>query len=169
VALVTKLNEVTIMTSLVNFDRTRGHAIIESIRAYKAEGVKIDTSEQEYLKAGFALYLAGESEEIQRDAEAVLVEYWMLNIEGENAIRTDNQIRAAFSRASEAFHDQTGESNIVVKDSRLILAKQRAKRMSPFAKVSKEVKKAKLTAAAEKRIAKATLIALQAEIKAAKK
>jgi len=169
VALVTKLNEVTIMTSLVNFDRTRGHAIIESIRAYKAEGVKIDTSEQDYLKAGFALFLAGESEEIQREAEAVLVEYWMLNIEGENAVRTEAQIRAAFSKASELYHEQTGGSNIVVKGDKLALAQQRAKRLSPFAKVSKEVKKAKLTAAAEKRIAKATLIALQAEIKAAKK
>lgn len=158
------------MTSLVNFDRTRGHAIIESIRQHKAEGVKIDTSEQEYLKAGFSLFLAGESEDIQRDAEAVLVEYWMLNIEGENAVRTVAQIRAAFHTASEEFEDRLGEgSKIVVKDGKLVLAQQRAKRLSPFAKVSKEVKKAKLTAAAEKRIAKATLIALQAEIKAAKK
>tara|TARA_Y100000356_G_scaffold88268_1_gene73856 strand:+ start:417 stop:890 length:474 start_codon:yes stop_codon:yes gene_type:complete len=157
------------MTSLVNFDRSRGHAIIESIRAHKAEGVKIDTSEQDYLKAGFTLYLEGDSQEIQREAEAVLVEYWTLNIEGDDAVRTVAQIRAAFSKASEEFHDQTGGSNIVVKDGKLVLAQQRAKRLSPFAKVSKEVKKAKLTAAAEKRIAKATLIALQAEIKAAKK
>lgn len=157
------------MTSLVNFDRAFGLGLIESIRVLKAEGVRIDTSEQEYLKAGFALFLAGESKKIQRDAEAVLVEYWMLNIEGDDAIRTEAQIRAAFSKASELYHEQTGGSNIVVKDGKLALAQQRAKRLSPFAKVSKEVKKAKLTAAAEKRIAKATLIALQAEIKAAKK
>lgn len=157
------------MTSLVNFDRAFGLDLIESIRVLKAEGVKIDTSEQDYLKAGFALYLAGESKKIQRDAEAVLVEYWMLNIEGDEAIRTEAQIRAAFSKASEDYHEKTGGSNIVVKDGKLVLAQQRAKRLSPFAKVSKEVKKAKLTAAAEKRIAKATLIALQAEIKAAKK
>ena len=157
------------MTSLVNFDRAFGLGLIESIRVLKAEGVKIDTSEQDYLKAGFALYLAGESKKIQRDAEAVLVEYWMLNIEGDDAIRTEAQIRSAFSKASEDYHEKTGGSNIVVKDGKLVLAQQRAKRLSPFAKVSKEVKKAKLTAAAEKRIAKATLIALQAEIKAAKK
>lgn len=165
-ALVTKLHRSTIMTLPVNFDRARGHAIIDSIRHYKAEGIRIDTSEQEYLKAGFALFL---QDDTSKDAEAVLVEYWMLNVEGENAIRTEAQIRAAFSKASEEFHDQTGGSNIVVKGDKLVLAQQRAKRLSPFAKVSKEVKKAKLTAAAEKRIAKATLIALQAEIKAAKK
>ena len=154
------------MTSLVNFDRAFGLGLIESIRVLKAEGVKIDTSEQEYLKAGFTLFL---QDDTSKDAEAVLVEYWMLNIEGDDAVRTDAQIRAAFSKASEDFHDQTGGSNIVVKDGKLVLAQQRAKRLSPFAKVSKEVKKAKLTVAAEKRIAKATLIALQAEIKAAKK
>ena len=156
------------MTSLVSFDRAFGLGLIESIRVLKAEGVRIDTSEQEYLKAGFALYLAGETKDIQRDAEAVLVEYWMLNIEGEDAVRTDAQIRAAFSKASEDFHDQTGGSNIVVKDGKLVLAQQRAKRVRPFQKVSKDVRKSlpKLSAAAEKRIAKATLVALQAELKA---
>ncbi len=153
------------MTSLADFDRARGHAIIESIRRHKAEGDQIGTSEQEYLKAGFALFL---QEDTSKDAEAVLVEYWMLNIEGENAIRTDNQIRAAFSKASEDFHDQTGGSNIVVKDGKLVLAQQRAKRVRPFEKVSKDVRKSlpKLSAAAEKRISKATLVALQAELKA---
>lgn len=159
------------MTSLVNFDRAFGLGLIESIRVLKAEGVRIDTSEQEYLKAGFALYLAGETKDIQRDAEAVLVEYWMLNIEGDDAVRTEAQIRAAFSKASELYHDQTDGSNIVVKDGKLVLAQQRAKRVRPFQKVSKDVRKSlpKLSAAAEKRIAKATLIALQAELKAVNK
>ena len=159
------------MTSLVDFDRARGHAIIDSIRQHKAEGVEIDTSEQEYLKAGFALYLAGESKKIQRDAEAVLVEYWMLNIEGDDAVRTVAQIRAAFHAASKEFEDQTGGSKIVVKDGKLVLAQQRAKRVRPFQKVSKDVRKSlpKLSAAAEKRIAKATLVALQAELKAVNK
>ena len=153
------------MTSLVSFDRAFGLSLIESIRVLKAEGVRIDTSEQEYLKAGFALFL---QDDTSKDAEAVLVEYWTLNVEGENAIRTDAQIRAAFSKASEDFHDQTGGSNIVVKDGKLILAQQRAKRVRPFDKVSKDVRKSlpKLSAAAEKRISKATLIALQAELKA---
>jgi len=153
------------MTSLT-FDRAVGHAIIESIRSHQEQGTELDISEQAYIKAGFNLFL---QEDTSQDAEAVLVEYWNLNIEGENAIRTLNQVRAAFSRASEDFHEQTGGSNIVVKNGKLVLAQQRAKRISPFAKVSKDVRKAKLTAAAEKRVAKATLIALQIEIKAAKK
>ena len=117
------------------------------------------------MRAGLALWT---NEETSRDAEAILVEYWQLNIEGEDAIRTEAQIRAAFHKASEAIHDFTNEAGVVVEDDKLVIAKTRAKRKDAWQKVSDAVKKSKLPKAALGRVAKAALVQLQTELKAQK-
>ena len=57
---------------------------------------------------------------------------------------------------------------VVVEDDKLVIAKTRAKRKDAWQKVSDAVKKSKLPKAALGRVAKAALVQLQAEIKAAK-
>ena len=160
-----KLNRSTNKTSLIDFDRDSGLGLIESIRNVNQESRKVAALEQEFLRAGLALWT---NEETSRDAEAILVEYWQLNIEGEDAIRTEAQIRAAFHKASEAIHDFTNEAGVVVEDDKLVIAKTRAKRKDAWQKVSDAVKKSKLPKAALGRVAKAALVQLQTELKAQK-
>ena len=153
------------MTSLADFTRAKGMDLIDSIRNVNQEARKVGAEEQDFLRTGLALWA---QEETSRDAEAILVEYWQLNIEGDDAIRTEAQIRSAFHKASEAIHDFTNEAGVVVEDDKLVIAKTRAKRKDAWQKVSDAVKKSKLPKAALGRVAKAALVQLQAEIKAAK-
>lgn len=153
------------MTSLVDFTRAKGVELIESIKLVNSEARKVAADEQDFLRTGLSLWT---NDETSKDAQAILVEYWQLNVEGENAIRTEAQIRAAFHKASEAIHDFTGGAGVVVDDGKLVIAKTRAKRKDAWQKVADAVKKSKLPKAALGRVAKAALVQLQTELKAQK-
>ena len=158
------------MTSLIDFDRDSGLGLIDSIRSVNQESRKVAALEQEFLRKGLALWI---EDKTSKDAQAILVEYWHLNLSDDDgeAIRTEAQIRAAFHKASESIHEFTDGAGVVVDDDKLVIAKTRKSRKDSWQKATAAVKKekSKLTKAALDRVSKATMIALQAELKAAKK
>ena len=156
------------MTSLIDFDRDSGLELIDSIRSLNQESRKVAALEQEFLRKGLALWT---EDKTSKDAQAILVEYWHLNLSDDDgeAIRTEAQIRSAFHTASKSIHDFTDGAAVVVDDNKLVIAKTRKKRKDPWQKVAADVKKAKLSKVALKRVAEAAMVALQAELEAANK
>ena len=127
-------------TLLANFDRETGFALIDAIRKVNQDTRKVSAAEQEFLRKGL---VAWTQEKTRQDAEAILVEYWNNSIaeDDDGPARSESQIRAAFHKASEDIHEVTGGAGVVVQDDKLVLAKTRKTKQTPFQKASKLVLK----------------------------
>lgn len=127
-------------TLLANFDRETGFALIDAIRKVNQDTRKVSAAEQEFLRKGL---VAWTQEKTRQDAEAILVEYWNNSIseDEEGPARSEPQIRAAFHEASKDIHEVTGGAGVVVQDDKLVLAKTRKTKQTPFQKASKLVLK----------------------------
>ena len=165
-ALVTKPyrgNNMT--TSLSDFNRESGFALIDAIRQVNRDTRKVSAAEQDFLRKGL---VAWTQEKTRQYAEAILVEYWQASIadDDDGPARTEPQIRAAFHTASETIHEVTGGAGVIVDDNKLVLAKTRKTKHTPFQKASKLVLKdlKKLSPEQDKMLAE-ILLRAYAEIK----
>ena len=127
-------------TLLANFNRETGFALIDAIRQVNQDTRKVSAAEQEFLRKGL---VAWTQEKTRQDAEAILVEYWNNSIaeDDDGPARSEPQIRAAFHEASKDIHEVTGGAGVVVQDNKLVLAKTRKTKQTPFQKASKLVLK----------------------------
>tara|TARA_B100001059_G_scaffold164314_1_gene163823 strand:+ start:865 stop:1335 length:471 start_codon:yes stop_codon:yes gene_type:complete len=127
-------------TSLSDFNRESGFALIDAIRQVNRDTRKVSAAEQDFLRKGL---VAWTQEKTRQDAEAILVEYWQASIadDEEGPARTEPQIRAAFHEASKDIHEITGGAGVIVDDNKLVLAKTRKTKQTPFQKASKLVLK----------------------------
>jgi hypothetical protein len=150
-------------TLLANFDRETGFALIDAIRKVNQDTRKVSAAEQEFLRKGLRAWT---QEKTRQDAEAILVEYWNNSIaeDDEGPARSESQIRAAFHKASEDIHEVTNGAGVVVQDNKLVLAKTRKKRQTPFQKASKLVLKDKKLSKAQDKALAEILLRAYAEI-----
>ena len=150
-------------TLLANFDRETGFALIDAIRKVNQDTRKVSAAEQEFLRKGLRAWT---QEKTRQDAEAILVEYWNNSIaeDEDGPARTEPQIRSAFHAASETIHEITGGAGVIVQDDKLVLAKTRKKRQTPFQKASKLILKDKKLSKAQDKALAEILLRAYAEI-----
>lgn len=127
-------------TLLANFNRETGFALIDAIRQVNQDTRKVSAAEQEFLRKGLVAWTRRKT---RQGAEAILVEYWNNSIaeDDDGPARSESQIRAAFHEASKDIHEVTGGAGVVVQDDKLVLAKTRKTKQTPFQKASKLVLK----------------------------